>query len=140
VLPDLGLVLPVVPTGTPRATVAAIALTEVAVVMASAEAGAATPMAAVQTVSAGLNWEQGAAVGATVTSRIDPAIGWVAIVNPNHPAYGWEGGPLWAIAPIIVPVLPIIFIMMVAVLIKFILWVVRWIFAVVDIIMQILPF
>lgn len=53
------------------------------------------------------------------------AIGWMGMINPSAPAWSRPGGPLWAIRPLVLPVMPILLVVLLVVAARVILWLVR---------------
>lgn len=143
-LPDLSLELPTLrPLGSPTATgtiTATPALSTTALVqfVATVQAGISTPAASMATVSAGYNWQSGAELSATTVAAAAPALAWMAILNPSSPAWQTEGGPLWALAPLILPVLPIIGFFFLVLLVRFVLFLADIILKIVDLIIKLI--
>jgi hypothetical protein len=67
-----------------------------------------------------------------------PGLSWLAIINPNNPAYAIECTPLYAIAPVLARLAPIIVLSLIITFVRLFLWIVAWLLRLADIIAQIL--
>jgi hypothetical protein len=126
-MPDLSLSVPTMRpfTATPTGTItASIALSTTAIVglIATVQAGLSTPMVAVETASSNFSWSAGVALSSTTSAGAQPALAWLSVLNPSTPAWQSEGGPLWALAPAVLPILPIAGIFLMVVIARFLLW------------------
>jgi hypothetical protein len=141
-MPDLGLVLPTLrPIGTPTGTITAtpgISTTAIVAFFSTIEVGISTPAAGVRTVTAGYSWQSGAAISATSVTIAGPALTWMSVLNPGAAIWTTEGGPLWAIAPFVMPVLPIVAIMFVVLIARFALWLLGWLLKLLDVIFKLI--
>jgi hypothetical protein len=140
---DMGLDLPTMRPGATVTVTVVISATSIIAVVRTVSADMATPMGVVATLGAGYTWQSGQATAAAWSTPIAPAIGWLGVVNPNNPAWTTEGGPLWAIYPLIWPVLPIAGGLILVVLASFILWVAGVALKLVDIVInfiKLIPF
>lgn len=143
-MPDLSLVLPTMrPLGSPTVTgtitaTAALSSTEIAAFFATIEAGVSTPAAAMGTVTASYSWQAGASLSATTVSQAAPALAWMSIFNPSAPAWQLEGGPLWALAPLILPVLPILVVLFVVLFARLVLFVVDLVLKAIDLVIKLI--
>lgn len=139
-LPDLAIVVPTLrPYGTPTTTVtstATLSTTALVAFVATIEAGIATPAAAIETASAGYNWSAGAELSSTVAARAQPGLEWMAILNPNAAAWSSAGGPLWALSPMLMPVLPIIAFGIVVVFIRLFLYIIGGLVRLIELVIK----
>lgn len=138
--PDLSIPVPTfLPTWTPAATATGVVTGTIVIGgIATLQAGLETPLAAVATIAAGYSWERGAEDGVVIAEQIEPAVGWLAILNPLHAAWDAVCGPLYAIEPIVRPILPVIIIAILIAVIRLVLWLASWILRLVDLIVQII--
>jgi hypothetical protein len=107
-MPALAIAVPtlkILPTIT---TTVQISLTVVIGAVGTLQAGLQTPAAMVSTAGAQFSYASGQNMAATVQAGMTPALSWLALVNPMHPQWQIEGGPLWALAPLLQPISPII--------------------------------
>jgi hypothetical protein len=102
------------------------------------QAGLSTPAAAMATMAAGYNWQSGTGQGQQIAVRMAPALGWISLINPNHPAYQVVCGPLYAIAPVLLPLAPIIITSLVITFGRLFLWIIGWLLKLADLIAQVL--
>lgn len=142
-MPDLSLVIPTLRpiSSTVALTVTAtpaLSLTAVASLIGTISAGVATPAASVATAAAGYSWQAGSALAATSVVVAGPALSWLAVLNPAAPAWQVEGGPLWALAPLLLPVLPIFVVLFGVLLVRFLLWLTGWLLATFDVIIKLI--
>ena len=142
VMPDLSLDLPTMapfPTidGSVTAT-PAFSTTAIAAFFRTIEAGVSTPAASLQTVTAGYTWQSGSYVAATSVAVAAPALTWLSILNPAAPAWQTEGGPLWALSPLIMPILPIFILLFIVLTIRFVLWMVAWLLKLIDLVVKLI--
>jgi hypothetical protein len=146
-MPDLSISIPTLRpiasptmTGTITATITAttsISMTAIVAFVGTFSASISTPAAAISTASAGYSWQVGQNTAATAGAVMQPAVAWLAVLNPNNAAWSSSGGPLWAIAPMVLPVLPIIIIVISVALARFFLWILNWILKFIDLIIKI---
>lgn len=95
-------------------------------------AGLSTPQASIKTMSAPYSAEAGAAFAATAVTNMQPALNWLAVLNPQ--SWQTSNNALWAIAPIVGPVIPLGIIWISSIVIRFIIWCVRWIIRIIELI------
>lgn len=138
VLPDLAVQLPTLRTLPTITVTIAISVTAVADSISTLQAGIGTPAAAMQTATSGYSWQSGQARAANWAAWMQPALSWMAILNPNNPAWNASGGPLWALAPLLVPVLPIIAVGLVVAFIRFWLFFMSWLLKFIDLIFKLI--
>lgn len=141
-MPDLAIVIPTLrvittPTGTITAQIA-ISTTAIAAFAATLQAGISTPAAAAATTGAGFSWSQGAALSATTQAYANPALQWMAILNPINPAWEVQGTPLWALAPLLRPISPLIAVFILVALARFLVWLWRLFLTVVDLVIKLI--
>jgi hypothetical protein len=137
-MPDLSIVIPtlrLLPTIT--ATVV-ISFSFVITPIQTIQAGLATPAAAMRTAVAPYSWQAGQATSASWVAAMQPALDWLAILNPNNPAYTTPGGPLWALAPVLVPVLPIVIATMLVAFLRFFVWLLGWLLKLLDLLFKVI--
>lgn len=131
-LPDLSITLPTLVTlQCPTATIV-IAGTAVIGIVQTVQASVQTPAAAMQTASAPYSWQGGQSVAVSWTVQMGPALTWLAIINPANTGWGIVGGPLWALAPLLLPVMPIVGVGLIMIFIRFFLWVSAWFLKLLD--------
>lgn len=136
--PDLAIVIPTLRTlATVTATIE-VSVTVVVAALSTIEAAISTPAAAVETAAAGYSWTNGESQAASWTATIEPALSWLAILNPLNPAYSIEGGPLWALAPVLVPLLPIVVVSVLIAFVNFFLWLLKWLLAFIDLVCKLI--
>lgn len=136
IIPDLRLY---VPTHIPLTPVT-VALTPLASdsleSIAQLRAQVQTPLAGVQTIADGYSWDTGATTAASWIDPMTPALAWLAVLNPASAA--WDSGPLWAVSPIIGPVLPVVGVVFGFFFVKFALWALQWLLRFVDLIIKLI--
>jgi hypothetical protein len=135
-LPELGLVIP---TLRPLATITVTVVLSVTAIIApvqTLQAGLSTPVAAVATASAAYSWASGEALATSWTIWMEPAMDWLAILNPLN--WTFVGGPLWALAPLLVPLLPIVATRLIVVFIRFALWFGSWCLKLLDVLFKLI--
>lgn len=139
-VPELGIVLPTLQSSSGFYLTATITISITSVVGAvqTIEIGISTPMAGLRTTTAQFSWETGQLRATSWAGQIQPALNWLSIVNPNHPAYQSSGGPLWALAPVLLPVLPIIGASILIAFIRFFIWIVGWFLKLLDVVFKLL--
>ena len=138
-LPELGIVLPTMaPLSAGMSVTVSISVTAIIGAVQTVQAGVETPAAALQTSTAQFSWQAGQERAATWADTMRPALDWLSIINPNHPAYSATGGPLWALAPVLLPVLPIIAASILISFVRFFIWVSGWLLKLLDVIFKIL--
>lgn len=143
-MPDLSIDLPTLrPLGTPTSTGTIIATpgistTAIIDLFSTLEAGISTPGASISTAVANYSWQAGSDLSATSSAVMQPALSWLSILNPTSPAWTTDGGPIWALAPAIMPVLPILVIVSLVVFARFLLWIAGWLLKGIDIIIKII--
>jgi hypothetical protein len=126
-LPDLSISLPTfapIPTPVTGTITADISLVQTAVISTMNQVR--TPQAAVSTAVAPYSYASGVDAADEWMAYITPILAWLAIVNPGNPAYEIEGGPLWALKPVLVPLMPIIFTSMLIAFVRFFVWLLDW--------------
>jgi hypothetical protein len=138
VLPDLAVALPTLRTLPTITVTIAISVTAVADSISTLQAGIGTPAAAMQTATSGYSWQSGQARAANWAAWMQPALSWMAILNPNNPAWNASGGPLWALAPLLIPVLPIIAVGLIVAFIRFWLFFMSWLLKFIDLIFKLI--
>jgi hypothetical protein len=136
--PDLGIVLPTLEPLVCPTVALVISDTAVISVVQTMQAGLSTPVAAVQTASAPYSWAGGATLAASWTVHLGPALTWLAVINPANTGWGVVGGPLWALAPLLLPILPIFGVGLLIVVVRFVLWLLAWFLKFVDQIEQLI--
>jgi hypothetical protein len=102
------------------------------------EANILTPVAAVETAAAGYSWETGATQGEEWAGWLATGLEWLAIINPQNPAWQANGGALWAIAPAFLPILPIILVMAIVATLAFLIYFFNWLITIFDIIVKLI--
>jgi hypothetical protein len=139
-MPDLGLHLPTArPTNTPTLTTTSQISIMVAVeAIGTLQAGLTTPAALVSTVSARYSYRGGVQTAATVTANMEPALGWLGLVNPMHPAWQATGGPLWAVAPLLWPISPILLLLSSVVVWRVAITLWNWLLALANIVVKLI--
>lgn len=144
-LPDLGLIMPswtptvmISITTTAMTTTIAISVTAVIGLISTVETGIISPAARIQTAVAPYSWESGETTGASWAARLDPVLQWLAILNPDNPAWATAGGPLWALSPVLIYLLPIVIVLLAVALLLFVLWLAQLLLAALQLIMQVI--
>lgn len=144
-LPDLSLDLPTLrPLGSPTVTgtigtaTPAISTTAILNLFSTIEAGIATPEASLRTATANYSWQTGSLLAATSAAIAQPALSWLSILNPNSPSWTSEGGPLWALAPAVVPVIPILIVALLVIFARYMLWLIGWLLKGADIVIKLI--
>jgi hypothetical protein len=84
--------------------------------------GMITPQMEIQTATAGYSWESGQATVQGWAAWLQPALDWLAIVNPNSPAWAVEGTYLWAVSPVLLPLAPLLIAGLVVVVVRYWFW------------------
>jgi hypothetical protein len=126
-MPDLSLIIPhrVSPTATITNSTT-LSATALIAFQQTISAGVVGPAAGIATISAEFSWQSGQAAGATNVAMAAPALEWMALINPVNPAWDADGGPLWAIAPVFRPIMPVLVILIMAVIARYGLWIMDW--------------
>ena len=139
-MPDLSLELPTLKALPTSATTATTTLSTTAIVafFGTIEAGIATPGSGIATAVASYSWQSGANLSATSVAAANPALAWFAILNPSAPAWTTSGGPLWALSPILMPIMPIFIVLFGVLLVRFLLFVVGWLLKLFDVIIKLI--
>jgi hypothetical protein len=137
-MPNLALIVPARPTAPGITTTAQISITAIIAFQATIRAGISTPAAAARTASAGYSWQAGAAAAATSGVVIQPGLNWIAILNPQNPAWGTEGGPLWAVQPGLGPILPIVGFFILVAIGRGLLWILQWFLKLIDLVIKLI--
>lgn len=141
-LPDLGLVVPTLRTLPTLTATITISATAIVVAVQTIQAGIATPAAMVQTVTGDYSWESGQQIAASWTSRMQPALDWLAILNPSNAAYTTEGGPLWALAPVLndpyIPLLPLVVVGLIVAFVRLYIWIIGWLLKLIDLVIKLI--
>lgn len=140
IAPDLAIVLPtfVVSSTVLLTATISISTTQLVGFVGTVEAQIATPAIAVQTATAGYSWEAGQATSSTWLVWMQPALEWLAILNPAGGIWQVPGTPLWAIAPFVVPVLPIIVAAILVAFSRFFLWFLGWLLKFIDLVIKLI--
>jgi hypothetical protein len=97
-----------------------------------------TPASDVISASNYFDFENGQIMAKTVTGYIQPSLEWLSLTNPDNVGYQSEGGALWALAPVIKPVLPIIAFSLFVVFVRFFLFLFNWFLKLIDIIINLI--
>lgn len=138
-MPNLAFVIPVRPTYTATMTTTALINGTIIVGFAQTlEARESTPVAGVARIIGGLSWTSGELAGATAISVASPMLSWMAIVNPSNSAWSIEGGPLWAIEPFLLPIMPVLVMMSLVVFVKFALWALNWFLKLIELVVSVI--
>jgi hypothetical protein len=137
-LPDLGVIIPTLRPLMPITATITISATAILGAVQTMQAGVSTPAAAVATASAAYSWTSGQQTAAAWSTTMQPALDWLAILNPANSLWTLGDGPLWAIAPLILPILPIFGVGIVIVGIRFFLWLSAWFLKVVDLVVKLI--
>jgi hypothetical protein len=134
-VPDLAIAVPTFEP-LPVAITATVVITtaQIETTVAQTTNGMRTPQAALSTAIAGYTWQSGADTAASWAAAIQPALSWLAIANPQNPAYQTVGGPLWALAPVLMPVLPIILVSIMIVFVRFFFWLLDWLRKLIEVV------
>lgn len=139
-LPDLSLPIPTLmpsPTFTMTGTVT-ISATVILAAIGTLEAGIATPAAALATVTTNYSYESGQLVSLDWSDQMDPALSWLSILNPDAAAWSSSGGPLWALAPLILPILPILAAGLLVAFFRVFLWFMAWFLKLIDLLFKLI--
>lgn len=137
---DLAITLPTLrtlPTSDVTATVT-FSATAIIGAISTMQAGMSTPVAAMQTATSGYSWDAGAAIATSWTLTMQPALDWLAIFNTSNAAWSTPGGPLWALAPILLPLSPIIITGLIIVFVRFFLWFTDRLLKLVDLVIKLI--
>jgi hypothetical protein len=143
--PDLALVVPTfrpVLTATLEISIAVVVSPTLVVGwLQTAESLVISPAQRIEIAAAGYSWAGGQQAAATTVALAAPALSWLAIINPAAPAWQQQGGPLWAIAPLVWPLLPIIAFGLAILIMRVLAWVlarlldiVSWIIKLIELI------
>lgn len=134
-MPDLSLTLPTwepLIGLTPTLTVAMTG-TVVVTQVATLEAMLTGPMTTIISATEGLDFESGRARGGTFSAYLTPALEWLAILNPLNPGYDEPGTLLWALSPVLRPLVPLVVLVLVLVLGKVVLLMADWVVSVLGV-------
>lgn len=97
----------------------------------------ATTHQSIGTVTSQFSWEAGHTTANGMIVYIQPGLQWLAILNPQNPAYFTEGGPLWALAPVLRPLLPIVITTMLVSFIRLLIWFISFIVNILEILFKV---
>ncbi len=137
-MPDLSIIIPPRPA-TPMPTITmAISTTALVAFQQTLVAGISTPAAQMSTASASYSWQSGQDMAATAGTLMSPGLRWVALVNPQHPAWSMEGTALWALLPLLGPVMPIILFYLGVAFVRFSLWLFQWFLKLLDVVIKLI--
>lgn len=137
-LPDLAIVVPTLQT-LPDITATIEISSEVLIgSIQTMQAGVETPVADVLSATDRLDWQSGQDTAATMVAHVSPALDWLAILNPANAGYNHAGGALWALEPIIVPILPILSVSLIIVFVRFLLFMLNWFLKLIDLIVKLI--
>jgi hypothetical protein len=137
-LPNLGMTIPTLRTLADVTATVQISMTTVVSNINHIRSGIQTPAAAMETSVAGYTWSSGEALIDQWETTIEPGIDWLAIMNPANPGYSAAGGPLWALAPVLVPILPVINVSITVLLFRFVLFIITWFLKLLDVIFNLI--
>ena len=141
-MPDMQIGLPTMMSRPATATVlirsAEMTITVVIGAVSTMQTGLQTPMSVIETASAGYSYTTGQQTGQEFGVMMEPALGWIAILNPRHPGWTQRCGPLYAIQPLVLPLAPIIIISLVLTMIRLFLWIAGWVLRLIDLVFKVL--
>ena len=141
-MPDVQISLPTLMSRPATATVlirsAEMTITVVIGAVSTMQTGLQTPMSVIETASAGYSYTTGQQTGQEFGVMMEPALGWIAILNPRHPGWTQRCGPLYAIQPLVLPLAPIIIISLVLTMIRLFLWIAGWVLRLIDLVFKVL--
>ena len=138
-MPQIGIFIPARATATATMTgTAMISITAIIAFQQTLVAGVSSPEAGIAAASSRFSWQSGQDAGATSIALAGPALSWIAVVNPQNPAWTSDGGPLWAIAPFIQPILPVIAGFILVTFARFFLWVWDWFLKLIDLLIKLI--
>jgi hypothetical protein len=83
-------------------------------------------------------WEEGMQTAAEWGVYIEPAVSWLAVVNPQHAAWTEPGSPLWALAPILLPLAPALLVGLLVVLSRYWLFFAEWFRRIIDMVIKLI--
>jgi hypothetical protein len=121
-LPALAVELPTFEPVQPVTATVVISVAVVSETLDSMFTGMITPQMQIQTATAGYSWEQGHATVQGWSVWLQPALDWLAIVNPSSPAWTNEGTYLWALSPVLLPLAPLLIAGVVVVVVRYWFW------------------
>lgn len=136
--PDLAIVIPTLrtlPTVTATVTISA---TVIVAAVDELHDGISTPAAGLKTATAQYSWDAGAATATEWAETMTPALSWLAILNPANVGWVTAGGPLWALQPLLGPVLPLLGVALLVVFGRFCLWLVAWLLKLIDLVIKLI--
>ncbi|MBX0326967.1 hypothetical protein K2Z83_04630 [Oscillochloris sp. ZM17-4] len=143
-MPNLSFVIPL--RASPTATITGTAMISITALIALEQtvlAGVETPAAGIATMTGTFSWSSGQQAGATALAIAQPALSWMAIVNPNNPAWSVDGGPLWALEPALLPIMPVLVALAFASFARLALWIIDWIIKLIRLVLaliELIPF
>ena len=139
---DLVLIIPTLRTIATAVTTATatpvISVTAIVRIFETAEAGMATPAAAIQTATAQYSWQAGQTTANGWSATITPLLSWLSILNPVNPAYQLEGTALWALAPVLVLLAPMLAVILPVVFFRLFLWFMQRMLQLIDILFKLI--
>jgi hypothetical protein len=97
-----------------------------------------TPHTAIMSATADYSWERGMQTAAEWGVYIEPAVSWLAVVNPQHAAWTEPGSPLWALAPILLPLAPALLVGLLVVLSRYWLFFAEWFRRIIDMVIKLI--
>jgi hypothetical protein len=141
-VPDLGIVVPTfapVPgTGVTSTMVISMPVDVVSTTLHTTMDAMETPHTAIMSATADYSWEGGMHTAAEWGTYIEPAVSWLAVVNPQHAAWTQPGSPLWALAPILLPLAPALLVGVLVVLSRYWLFFAEWFRRMIDMIIKLI--
>jgi hypothetical protein len=137
-IPDLDIVLPTMePVQWITATVE-INVDEVTSTVSETHQLLRTPLALMHTATYSYTWEGGRDLAAEWQDDIEPGLSWLAVANPTHPGYSLEGSVLWALAPVLTRLSPILIVLIIVVFFRFFLWIINWLRRLIELVFKII--
>jgi hypothetical protein len=139
-VPDLGIVVPTFAPlpGITTTMVISMPVDVVSTTLHTTMDAMQTPHTAIMSATADYSWEGGIQTAAEWGVYIEPAVSWLAVVNPQHAAWTEPGSPLWALAPILLPLAPALLVGVLVVLSRYWLFFAEWFRRIIDMVIKLI--
>ena len=138
VVPDLALELPTLRVlNTPTAV---LSPTQLPFFTPLARAGELlqTPAALLEAAGSDYDWDAAQTRATEIAGRLSGVMEWIAIANPQNPAWSSVGGPLWAISPLVAPLIPMLSLTFAIAFVRFLMFIAKWVLKLVDLVFQLI--
>lgn len=104
----------------------------------TAQALLLTPIAQAEQMTSAFSPESAQDFSQAATGYMSPALSWLSILNPTNAAWQTEAGPLWALSPVLLPLLPILLISLLLAIGNMLLFIFNWLLKLFDVIIKLI--